>query len=194
MKRGRAILAALLTAPVACAPLIDFDALTAGDAGPDASMDGGNDAAEASVEASTESSVEAGADATDARDGGPDSSDPCNAVSTTDNGYYCWTSRENGFAGGATNTLYDCVDGQAAMANLCTPDCIVSPATYPDTCDDCSTKPNGTWCGSEFPGYLPRLANVKFTCVSGQNNGTPVACGPPTPTCKPGDGGATCAP
>jgi hypothetical protein len=190
-------------APAACAPLIDFDALTSGngaDAGGEASHDatadapaetGGDGAPSDDADAAAQADVvDAGGDVLDAAPF--DAGDPCLKVPSVDNGYYCGTSLMNGFSGGVPNDLYLCVDGSAASTTPCAVDCVTAPLDYPDTCDQCATKPDGTWCGSEFPGYLPALANVKFTCTGGKNNGTPIACVNPTPACHPADGGAAC--
>lgn len=208
----RLLLALPFVAPAACAPLIDFDALTAGggaDAAADASHDATTDApTEATADGATggdadastqpdagdsAAALDAGDAANDALDAAPlDAGNPCSNVPSSGNGFYCGSSQENGFAGGATNTLYQCADGSTASTNPCAVDCVTAPPNYSDTCDQCSTKHDGTWCGSEFPGYVPDLANVKFTCTAGKNNGTPIPCLAPTPKCHPADGGATC--
>jgi hypothetical protein len=187
---ARSLLAAsLLALPVACAPLIDFDALTNGEGGADAGTDGSRDSGTVTSDASDASTP---SDANDGDATDVDAGNPCANVTAANDGYYCGTSHESGFAGGAPNTLYQCSSGVTTSVTPCVVDCITDPPGYSDTCDQCNTKSDGTWCGSEFPGYVSNLANVKFTCAAGQNNGAPIACTGATPKCHPMDGGAFC--
>jgi len=213
MRRLRALLlSSLAAAPAvlvaACAPALDFDSLTSGRGSKaDASGDGTVDAPEddgSPLDAPSDSSspMDAGsdspgdalssADAVDAID--EYAADPCAKVPSPDNGVYCGKSNENNFCCGVPNTLYSCVDGGVSAERACFPDCITDPAGYPDTCDECSTRPDGKWCGSEFSGFDPLLANVVFTCQGGVDIDvpTPTACSGAQPNCKPNDGGATC--
>ena len=187
---------ALLAA--ACAPALDFDSLTSGskgDAAEDRTADApGDDGSRLDAGSDSPGDSLSSADAADTIE--EFSANPCANVSTTYNGAYCGKSTENGFCCGAPGTLYTCVGGSISAMKTCSPDCIIDPAGYPDTCDECSTKHDGTWCGSEFSGYDPLLKNVVFTCQSGVDvdTPTPTACSGAQPNCKPNDGGATCTP
>jgi hypothetical protein len=170
---GLVTAAAMLAA--ACAPALDFDALTRGgsknDAGSDSPGDGPS-SADAIEEYST---------------------NPCANVPSADNGAYCGKSTQNKFCCGMPNTLYKCLDGSVAATQVCSPNCILETAGLPDTCDECSSKQDGVWCGSEFAGYSSLLANVVFTCQSGVYvSSTP--CTGAQPVCQPNDGGASCVP
>jgi hypothetical protein len=214
MRRLRALLlSSLAAAPAvlvaACAPALDFNGLTGGEPKTDASGDGTVDAPEdegSAVDAAADSpspvdaaidsprDAPSSADAVDAIE--EYAADPCAKVPSLDNGVYCGKSVENNFCCGLPNTLYTCVDGGVSARMACTPDCVTDPMGYPDTCDECSLKPDGKWCGSEFIGYDPLLKNVVFTCQGGVDIDvpTPTACSGAQPNCKPNDGGATCMP
>jgi hypothetical protein len=183
----------------ACAPALDFDSLTSG-RGPktDASADGTVDAPEDSsspLDAVSES-MDAGSDSSSTDAPEEYAANPCANVASMYDGLYCGKSMDNGFRNGAPNTLYTCADGGVSTTKACSPDCIVDSPGYPDTCDECSTKPDGKWCGSEFTGFSSLLANVIFTCQSGVDIDmpTPTACSGAQPKCQPNDGGATCTP
>jgi hypothetical protein len=199
MRRFRALLLwSFAAAPVAvagaCAPLLDFDALTSG---------GGSKTDGSALDAAsdTTSLTDAGSDSPGDGSSTADaieeySANPCGNVPSVYDGVYCGKSNENGFCCGAPNTLYSCVDGSVSRTTQCSPDCITDPMGVPDTCDECSTKHDGKWCGSEFFGYDPLLKNVVFTCQAGVevDMPTPTACTGAQPNCKPNDGGATCVP
>jgi hypothetical protein len=171
----------------ACAPALDFDALTSGngskgDAAGDSSSpaDAGSDSP-GDASSSTDACEETAAD-------------PCTRVKPADDGLYCGKSTDNSFGCGAPNTLYTCVDGGVSSAMVCSLACIVDMTGFPDTCDECNTKHDGTWCGSEFVNYSSLLANVVFDCQSGVDVGQPVPCAGAQSKCQPNDGGATCVP
>ncbi|HEY8040884.1 MAG TPA: hypothetical protein VIF15_13860 [Polyangiaceae bacterium] len=183
MTTRRLAVVALGATLAACAPLLDFDALTGGGSSADAGGEDGGDAG-------PDTGGEGGGDAGQAGDAG----DPCTGVPAIDNGFYCGGSTENGFAGGSADALYACEDGGVANVTPCPSGCVVAPPGYPDTCDECASKHDGAWCGREFFGFQAILANVVFQCAGGKNAAAPVACGGATPTCQPRDGGATCVP
>lgn len=86
--------------------------------------------------------VDAGTDARDAA--GIDASGACK---TKSNGFYCGNN-------GLTvllpkEYLVECRDA-AALVTRCDGGCLGFPATYPDRCDPCPGKANGTYCGSQF--------------------------------------------
>jgi hypothetical protein len=166
------LLAAAVLLLTACAPALDFDALTSGNGSK------GDAAGDAS--------------STDACD--EISANPCTRVKPADDGLYCGKSTDNGFGCGAPNKLYTCVDGGVSSTMVCSLDCIVDMTGFPDACDECNTKHDGAWCGSEFVNYSSLLANVVFNCQSGVDVGQPVPCAGAQSKCQPNDGGATCVP
>jgi hypothetical protein len=162
----------------ACAPLIDWDALTDGggaDASvPDASRDGTAPDAESDGQE-------------DAQEDGPEDGPPANPCALVNcfmcNGYYCGRSNQNGFAGAAPNTLYECVDGSTVGTTTCETDCIMSTSTFPDFCDHCTGLPDGTYCGSAlgysggYNGAFNQLDKVIFSCEGGVFSGSETTCG-----------------
>jgi hypothetical protein len=209
MLRLRALLlsglvAASLPLAVACAPALDFDGLTGGsktDAAGDGTVDAQEDGKPPTDAASDSFSPDAGSDSpgdapssADAVDAIEEySANPCANVPSADNGAYCGKSTQNRFCCGMPNTLYKCVNGGVAATQVCSPDCILESMGLPDTCDECNSKHDGVWCGSEFAGYSSLLANVVFTCQAGVYvSSTP--CTGAQPVCQPNDGGATCIP
>jgi hypothetical protein len=188
---GLATATAVLTA--ACAPALDFDSLTRGGSKTDASGDS------SPLDATNDSPAPVDAGSDSPGDGSPVdaieeySANPCANVPSADNGAYCGKSMQNKFCCGMPNTLYKCVDGSVAATQVCSPDCILETAGLPDTCDECNSKQDGAWCGSEFAGYSSLLANVVFTCQTGVYvSSTP--CTGAQPVCQPNDGGASCVP
>jgi hypothetical protein len=60
--------------------------------------------------------------------------DPCSNVPSSGNGVYCGASNQDGFRGGASNTLYDCQNGQTRSTQACSGKCVVAPAGQSDHC------------------------------------------------------------
>ncbi len=61
----------------------------------------------------------------------PGPANPCAGASL--NGKYCGSSRQNGFSGGDSSTLYTCTNGSTA-AQHCANGCVVAPAGKDDFC------------------------------------------------------------
>jgi hypothetical protein len=61
-------------------------------------------------------------------------SDPCIHVPSADNGRYCGSSRQSGFAGGSPDLLYDCQKGKTGSTHACKLGCFVAPAGQLDRC------------------------------------------------------------
>lgn len=60
--------------------------------------------------------------------------DPCAHVPASGNGAYCGSSKQDGFGGGASSTLYDCQNGQTASTQVCKSSCVVAPSGQSDHC------------------------------------------------------------
>jgi hypothetical protein len=175
---GRTTLAVAALALGACAPLLDFEALTAGE-GADASVQDAPD---------DRTAREAGSDG-EARDVAAEAvadapaADPCALVTPTQNGYYCGRSMQNGFAGGDPDTLYLCVDAATAGTQTCATGCVISVSGWPDCCDHCTGLGDGTYCGSAlgytggYASLFDRLRNVVFVCEGGVYGGRETPCG-----------------
>jgi hypothetical protein len=69
--------------------------------------------------------------------GGP--SNPCAGVPPADNGVYCGTSTQNGFAGGSPGVLYDCQNGFVASTQTCPSGCYLAPPGKPDGCNQAAS-------------------------------------------------------
>jgi hypothetical protein len=106
--------------------------------------------------------------------------DPCAGVSPANDGVYCGGSRESGFAGGSTNTLYTCAHGKTAREQPCALGCYVAPPGTPDACnpDPCanvSSANDGIYCGkSNENGFGGGYANELYTCENGKTATTQV--------------------
>jgi hypothetical protein len=60
---------------------------------------------------------------------------PCAHVSSANDGLYCGSSTESGFADGAPGTLYTCTNGQVSATQSCAKGCTVAPAGQADRCN-----------------------------------------------------------
>ena len=151
------------------------------------------------VEVSTDAGTDGAADPTDARpamdgtvppgDGGPNDAtaatnyDAC--VGHVD-GYYCggdqipWPVRDDRVtcASNKVAAVAHCTTGQGCLGML---------DGYPDECDECSTKPDGTYCGRDFSGWQPKNANQRVRCQGGREVGLLLCT-----TCKSSGGASTC--
>jgi hypothetical protein len=146
---GLALACAVVTASAGCSFLIAFD--------DQPSCDGGLCASEASVAADAPNVTVDAARPDDAeagpppppRDAGPDTYDPCNGVPS---GAYCATDQLHGWVG-PTNYLVFCQNNAVARADLCDGGCLSMPNPFPDTCSGCPGKPDGVYCGRDFPNF-----------------------------------------
>jgi hypothetical protein len=106
--------------------------------------------------------------------------DPCASVSPANDGVYCGASRESGFAGGATDTLYSCGGGKTVQQAPCAAGCYVAPpgtpdACNPDPCTNVASANNGYYCGkSNENGFGGGYANELYACKDGKTVGTQV--------------------
>lgn len=183
--RIRATTATLTASLLACAPLIDFDSLT----------DHHADASDADAAGDGAASADGSSGDATARDAGTSDTGVSDASACQDqnNGFYCANDGLDAYAGDPTDLVW-CFGNAIQTIEKCNNGCIASPFLYPDTCDKCTTKGNGAWCGKEFSTYRSELKEVVFFCDGGKNGAPPQACGVASPTCHPKDGGASCGP
>ena len=128
---------------------------------------------------------DAGSDVVDARPDGPYA--PCKGL---EDGHYCAGDHLAGYAGALTD-LVECADGGIGMVTPCgSAGCISMIDPFPDTCSQCPTKPDGNYCGRDFPGFPTDDSDFLIGCQSGRvvvddpcahgcmSNGSAAACYP----------------
>ncbi len=112
---------------------------------------------------------------------------PCKGLA---DGHYCADDHLADYAGPASD-LVECEDGGIGVVTPCgSAGCISMIDPFPDTCSECPTKPDGNYCGRDFPGFPTEDANFLIGCQSGQvveddpcahgcmSNGSAAACYP----------------
>lgn len=141
-----------------CTFLIGFDEVTvAGDAG----LDGQTPLGPPDVRIDVPSVLDSGLDV------GPDTSDALanpDACKGNLDGKYCggdmivWP--------GDKDDLITCKTGLVSNVRLCTSGvgCIRRLNGYPDQCDECTSKTDGTYCGRDMPGWEPKNADTRVQC------------------------------
>jgi hypothetical protein len=111
----------------------------------------------------------------------PSSSNPCAPVPASANGLYCGNETENGFGGGAANTLYDCVNGTTTGTTSCPNGCTIEPRGTNDMCtpsptDPCARVPasaDGLYCGgSTENGFSGGTGGTLYDCENGSTRST----------------------
>jgi hypothetical protein len=166
MRARHRLAAAVLTLPAACAPLIDFDALTT-------AHDAGVDAAEEAAQDGGVSEAPAPGDA------GPSDSTSTEAPCAGKlQGYYCGSDL-SGYAGSASDLVHCTTAGTVDGFDTCSQGCIVLTSGLPDTCDPCAGTGDGTWCGNQLQlsaNVESYLQYVIFTCTNGKSSTTPLQC------------------
>jgi hypothetical protein len=85
------------------------------------------------------------------RDAGADAYNPCKGLS----GAYCATDRPTaaGPYAGPPSDLLICSNDVLAHADSCDGGCLSMPNPFPDTCSGCPGKPDGVYCGRDFPNF-----------------------------------------
>ena len=70
----------------------------------------------------------------------------------------------------STSDLVVCKSAQVALVRRCMngAGCVGMLAGYPDECDECSTKIDGTYCGRDFPGWDPANQHQRIRCQGGR--------------------------
>jgi hypothetical protein len=102
-----------------------------------------------------------------ATDAGPDTSD---ALANPD---ACKGKLDGKYCGGDTivwpgdkDDLITCKANAVSNVRLCTSGvgCIRMLNGYPDQCDECASKADGTYCGRDMPGWDPKNAETRVRC------------------------------
>jgi hypothetical protein len=110
--------------------------------------------------------------------GSPGGFNPCANVSGANNGTYCGSSTQSGFAGGpdvSPTTLYDCENGRVASTRSCSEGCQVagagmSDSCYGDPCTHVSAANGGLYCGkSTQSGFTGASSYVVYDCEGGRS-------------------------
>lgn len=102
------------------------------------------------------------------------------------NGYYCARDGLNNYPGDDKDLVH-CEAGAVDWVRHCDGGCIFMPPGTPDVCNECGRKADGTYCGKEFPGWLPEHASFLVRCQLGQAP-TYQKC----TTCTARDGASSC--
>ena len=156
----RALVAALFVGGAAalagCTLLIPFDEVAVTDAGTDSAVPPLPDAR-------TDTSVPLG-------DGGVNDATNYDACTGAKDGYYCggdqiaWPGKDDQIA---------CKTGKVAVVRHCTTGqgCLGMLDGYPDECDECSTKADGTYCGRDFATWQTKNAEQRVRCQGGREVG-----------------------
>jgi hypothetical protein len=93
----------------------------------------------------------------------PDAGDPCLGLAS---GMYCGEDGLKGYVG-PPGDLVACDGGGVARVVACDAGCLSMPNPFPDTCNECNGKPNGGYCGRDFPGFPARDADFFIQCQQG---------------------------
>lgn len=162
-----ALLAAAATTLAGCTFLITFDDADPSDGGtadapfrpdpPDVRID---------APASTESSVpDAGKDARDAL------ANPAACKGAAD-GFYC-SGNTIPWEAGNKDDLVTCRGQVVTTVRLCDQGvgCIRMLTGYPDQCDECAKKADGTYCGRDMTGWEAKNADTRVRCQNGAQVG-----------------------
>ena len=127
----------------------------------------------------------------DADDGAIDTRDAIanpDACKTALDGRYCggdqimWPSDHK-------DDLVTCKSKVVSNVRLCTTGqgCVGMLNGYPDECDECAQKADGTYCGRDLPGWDAKNAQQRIRCQSGRIVGL-LLCG----VCKSNGGASAC--
>jgi hypothetical protein len=108
------------------------------------------------------------------RDGsGVGEAECANPCRQRENGWYCGNDMLACLA--PSNDLYRCMADAVADVTVCVngAGCLYLPLGHPDTCDPCSGRADGRYCGHEFVGAVPQTpadqnANYLFVCNGGR--------------------------
>jgi len=136
----------------------------------DAAIDSANDASDAST-----------IDASDAPYA------PCKGLA---NGLYCADDHIVMYRGPLTD-LVTCDGGAIDKVRACgSAGCLAMKDPFPDTCNECPAKANGTYCGRDFAGFPTTDSDILIGCQGGavvtnypcphgcKSNGSAAACYP----------------
>ena len=81
-------------------------------------------------------------------------------------GKYCGGDQIVWPSPGSKDDLVTCKTGAVTNVRTCTSGvgCIRMLSGYPDQCDECATKADGTYCGRDMAGWDPSNANTRVRC------------------------------
>lgn len=167
VRAGSVALAVAATTLAGCTFLISFDeADVPADGGADAPLRG--DPPDARVDASSpDASV---------GDGGPDVARDAianpDACAGNQDGKYC-AGNQISWETGNKDDLVTCKAKEVANVRLCKEGvgCIRMLNGFPDQCDECAPKADGTYCGRDMPGWEPENAETRVRCQNGAEVG-----------------------
>jgi hypothetical protein len=169
LRDARAVTAVLLGAATllaGCTFLISFDEAAPGDdAGVDAPFRG--DPPDVRVDApAVDGSLDAGA---------PDARGPVanpDACKGNQDGKYC-AGNQIAWDGGNKDDLISCKAQVVSDVRLCEQGvgCIRMLTGFPDQCDECTNKADGTYCGRDMAGWDPKNAETRVRCQNGAEVG-----------------------
>jgi hypothetical protein len=74
-------------------------------------------------------------------------------------------------------------DGGASCVQHCPSGCLVMPSGYPDQCDDCAGKKDGTYCIKDLRGFAPENVGLAVDCVKGKGVEPVHTCGNTAASC-----------
>jgi hypothetical protein len=163
LRAARAVTAALATASLlaGCTFLISFDEVDPGDdAGDDAPF---RDPPDVRVDAPADAGLDPSA-----RDAlaNPD------ACEGNQDGKYC-AGNLVAWDGGNKDDLITCKAQVVSGVRLCEQGvgCIRMLTGYPDQCDECTNKTDGTYCGRDMAGWESKNAETRVRCQNGAEVG-----------------------
>jgi hypothetical protein len=184
LKRGfrlQRYLVGLSSALVAgCTFLIDFEAVPTGPGAddahasadrteaPDASVFDASRARDAAVEADAQTAVK-----------------PC---TNAPDGTYCGGNR-TAWPNGLKDDRVTCRKGEEPLVVTCATGqgCVAMPDGYPDECDACEGKTDGTYCGRDFSSWSTKNAHQRIRCQGGRIVGSLLCT-----ACKSSGANSTC--
>lgn len=164
-----AALAAAATMLAGCTFLISFDEA-------DPSADGGGGGLDAPFRPDPpDVRVDAPAADSAVRDAGPDARDAVanpNACKGNADGKYC-AGNQIAWEAGNKDDLVTCKAQVVSGVRLCEQGvgCIRMLNGYPDQCDECTKKADGTYCGRDMAGWDPKNADTRVRCQNGAEVG-----------------------
>lgn len=91
------------------------------------------------------------------------------ACKTKPDGKYC-AGNQIDWDGGNNDDLITCKAALVSAVRLCSQGtgCIAMLEGFPDECDECAKKTDGTYCGRDMPGWDAKNANQRVRCQNGR--------------------------
>lgn len=153
-----------------CTFLIDFEEVPApGDGGPRADTSAPSIPPDVRVDGASlpdGEPADAGADVRDAIANG----DACKGKADSK---YCGATKIT-WPADHKDDLVTCKASAVALVKLCSTGqgCLAMLDGYPDECDPCAQKPDGTYCGRDFTGWDTKNAQQRIRCQGGRMVGS----------------------